>query len=56
MVTGTAVYYRVATPEVIAASISSDPERDYLSAFDELHGCYKDVFSPELLRQFREEE
>ena len=56
MVTGKAVYYRVATHKLVAESIAADTERDYESAFDELHGCYKSAFSPELLRAVRGEE
>ena len=56
MVTGKAIYYRVATHKLVAESIAADTERDYESAFDELHGCYKDAFSPELLKAVRAEE
>jgi len=34
----------------------ADAERDYEAAFDELVGCYKGAFSPELLKAVREEE
>jgi hypothetical protein len=56
MVTGKAIYYRVATHKLVAESIAADIERDYEAAFDELNGCYKDAFSPELLRAVRGEE
>jgi hypothetical protein len=56
MVTGKAIYYRVATHKLVAESISADSERDYEAAFDELNGCYKDAFSPELLKAVRGEE
>jgi hypothetical protein len=56
VVTGRAVYYRVATPKLVAGSIDADAERDYEAAFDELVGCYKGAFSPELLKAVREEQ
>ena len=56
VVTGKAVYYRVATPKLVAEKIDADAERDYEAAFDELVGCYKGAFSPELLKAVREEE
>jgi hypothetical protein len=58
MVTGKAVYYRVATPKIIADSITQDTDRDYESAFDELFGCYKEVYNTDtktLLKQLRED-
>jgi hypothetical protein len=45
VVTGKAVYYRVATPKLVAEHIDADAERDYEAAF-----------SPELLKAVREEE
>lgn len=56
VITGKAIYYRVATHKLVADSIDADAERDYESAFDELSGCYKNVFSPDLLRSVRGDE
>ncbi|MGA7411385.1 MAG: hypothetical protein WBW33_12935 [Bryobacteraceae bacterium] len=56
VVIGKAVYYRVATHKLVAESIAADTERDYEAAFEELHGCYKSAFSPELLKALRGEE
>jgi hypothetical protein len=56
VISGRAIYYRVATHKLVAESIDADAERDYESAFDELSGCYKNVFSPELLKAVRGEE
>ena len=57
-VTGTAVYFRVASPKIIVDSITLDSERDYEAAFDEMFGKYKGVFKSDLqsiLKQMREE-
>lgn len=56
VVTGKAIYYRVATHKLIADCIEADTERDCVAAFDELNGCYKNVFSAELLKAARGEE
>ena len=58
VVTGRAVYYRIATPKIIADDITQDTERDYEAAFDELFGCYKERFDTNigvLLKRIREE-
>ena len=57
-VTGRAVHYRVATPKIVADTISQDIERDYEAAFDQVFGCYKQAFNSDLkglLRKMREE-
>ena len=57
-VTGTAVYFRVASPKILVDSIALDPERDYEAAFDGMFGKYKGVFKSDLqsiLKQMREE-
>jgi hypothetical protein len=43
-ITGTAKYYRIATPKLIAKTITPDTERDYESAFDELYGSDRKAF------------
>ncbi len=58
-ITGTAVYYRVATPKIIVQKIELDAERDYESAFDEMFGCYKNVLKSDLstlIKQMRQED
>jgi hypothetical protein len=47
-ITGTAVYYRVATPKIIVNSIVHDAERDLENAFDESFGSYKGAFDCDL--------
>lgn len=56
VITGDAVYSRIATPKLIAKTIAADAERDYETAFDELFGCYRGAFSPQLLKSFREDD
>jgi hypothetical protein len=59
LVTGKAVYYRVATHKIIVESIEMDSERDYEAAFDELFGKYKGVFNSDLktlIKQMREDD
>jgi hypothetical protein len=56
LVTGVGVYYRVASPKIIADSISVDSERDYESAFEEMLGNYRDVMSADALQRLREGE
>ncbi|HEX4311782.1 MAG TPA: hypothetical protein VHZ25_17255 [Acidobacteriaceae bacterium] len=55
-ITGTAKYYRIATPKLIVKTITPDTERDYESAFDELYGTDKKAFPEgfaEALREMR---
>lgn len=57
-VSGTAVYYRVTTPKMVASRIEADKDRDYEAAFDELFGCDKQLYKTDfdtLLRQMRGE-
>jgi hypothetical protein len=49
-VTGTAKYYRIAAPKLVADDIVADKERDYESAFDELYGCDNEVSGKEGLK------
>lgn len=44
IVTGKAIYYRVATPKLIVDDIQSDTDRDYEAAFEELVGCDKGLY------------
>lgn len=41
---GTAKYYRIAAPKLIAEEIAVDKDRDYEAAFDELIGCDKAIY------------
>lgn len=55
-VTGTAAYYPVQTPKLVAEQISQDPDRDYEAAFDELYGCNKELYNApldDLLKEIR---
>ena len=59
VITGQAIYYRVATHKIVAESIEPDVERDYEEAFDELFGKYKGVFNADLktlIKQMREDD
>ena len=47
-VTGTAKYYRIAAPKLIAQEMGVEKERDYESAFDELFGSDKDIYGDDL--------
>lgn len=40
---GTAKYYRIAAPRLLAEEINPDQERDYEAAFDELYGCDAEI-------------
>jgi len=58
-ITGTAFYYRVASPKLVAEKIEADPERDFETAFEDLQGCYKDIYKadfPTLMRRMHGEE
>jgi hypothetical protein len=46
--TGTAKYYRIAAPKLIAHEMAVEKERDYESAFDELFGSDKDIYGDDL--------
>lgn len=58
-ISGTAKYYRIATPKLIVKAIAPDTERDYESAFDELCGSDKKAFPEgfaQALREMREDD
>lgn len=44
VLTGTAYYYRVAGPKLVAEQIDQDKDRDFEEAFEQLLGCYKDIY------------
>jgi hypothetical protein len=57
-VTGTAFYYRVTSPKLLAHQISIEPERDYETAFDHLYGCDREALGGDfqaLLKEMTEE-
>jgi hypothetical protein len=59
VITGTAVYYRVASPKIIVRDISPEHDRDYEAAFDNLFGCDKALYNADfqtLLRRMRGDE
>lgn len=47
-VTGTAFYYPVQNPKLVAESFGPDTDRDYEAAFDELYGCKKELYGAPL--------
>lgn len=53
-VTGTAKYYRIAAPKLVASDITTDQERDYEKAFDELYGCDRHVYGDDFDRALKE--
>jgi len=53
-VTGTAKYYRIAAPKLVAASIDQDQERDYEKAFDELYGCDRKIYGEDFEKALKE--
>jgi hypothetical protein len=58
-VRGTAKYYRIAAPKLVAEDITLDKERDYETAFDEVFGCDKEIYPEDLasaLKQVRGED
>lgn len=57
--TGVALYYRVASPKLIADRIELDKDRDFEMAFEELYGCDKDIYKSDfqtLMKKMRGEE
>lgn len=48
-ITGTAFYYRVASPKLVAERFDIDQERDFESAFDSLFGCYKESYKADFI-------
>ncbi|MGH9433916.1 MAG: hypothetical protein ACRD3T_20500 [Terriglobia bacterium] len=47
-VSGTAFYYPVQTPKLVAETFGPDTDRDYEAAFDELYGCNKELYGAPL--------
>jgi hypothetical protein len=43
LITGKAVYYSGASPKLVADNIEHDPDRDLVSAYDDLYGCDRDM-------------
>jgi len=53
-VTGTAKYYRIAAPKLVATGIVADEERDYEKAFDELFGRDRDIYGDDFQKALKE--
>lgn len=53
-VSGTAKYYRIAAPKLIAIDITQDQERDYEKAFDELYGRDRDIYGNDFQKALKE--
>jgi hypothetical protein len=53
-VTGTAKYYRIAAPKLVASDIAPDQERDYEKVFDELYGCDRKVYGDDFQKALKE--
>ena len=53
-VTGTAKYYRIKAPKLIAADITADEERDYEKAFEELFGRDRDIYGDDFQKALKE--
>jgi len=53
-VTGTAKYYRIAAPKLVASDIAPDQERDYEKAFDELYGCDRKIYGDDFDKALKE--
>jgi len=53
-VTGTAKYYRIAAPKLVATDIAPDQERDYVQAFDELYGVDKEIYGDNFEKAMKE--
>jgi hypothetical protein len=53
-VTGTAKYYRIRAPKLIAADITADEERDYEKAFEELFGRDRDIYGDDFQKALKE--
>jgi hypothetical protein len=53
-VTGTAKYYRIAAPKLVASDITTDQERDYEKAFDELYGCDRRIYGDDFDKALKE--
>jgi len=53
-VTGTAKYYRIAAPKLVALDITQDQQRDYEKAFDELYGSDRKIYGDDFQQALRE--
>lgn len=53
-ITGTAKYYRIAAPKLVASDITMDEERDYEKAFDELYGCDRQIYGDDFAKALKE--
>ncbi len=53
-VTGTAKYYRIAAPKLVASDIAPDQERDYEKAFDELYACDRKIYGDDFDKALKE--
>lgn len=53
-ISGKAIYFRSQSPKLVAQEITLEPERDYEEAFDELFGCYRDVYNSDFNRLLEE--
>ncbi len=53
-ITGTAKYYRIAAPKLVARDITQDQERDYEKAFDELYGSDRTIYGDDFQKALQE--
>lgn len=53
-ITGTAKYYRIAAPKLVAIDIAQDQERDYEKAFDELYGRDRNIYGDDFQKALKE--
>lgn len=53
-VSGTAKYYRIAAPKLVANDIVQDQERDYEKAFDDLYGRDRNVYGDDFQQALNE--
>ena len=54
VVTGTAKYYRITAPKLVASDIALDEERDYEKAFDELYGIDRNIYGDDFQKALKE--
>jgi len=47
-VKGQAIYYKAASPRIVAVDFGPDEERDYEAAFDQIIGLHKDLYKADL--------
>jgi len=48
MVTGTAFYFHIRSPKIVASRVEPEAERNYEAAFDELFGCDRTINAADL--------